>query len=292
MPHFPPALPTPICALAGVPSQWLILGGACMLGLMGGMAFLLRASPARADKGVPRPLWQRLHGENGTATIEFALVIPILLFFLLMLIQIGMLMVGYQFVQHAAFRAARTAIVQIPGNQPGEPVNQINAGGDSGKFGFINTAARYAVMPACGELDGATSAAGPVLADGMRQYFSAYGQGAPKWVDNLLAARTEYAAKKTRVKLLNASRNGLDAGDFSQLPEFSGMVTYGPKDPVVVQVEHDMNLSVPYVRKFFQDGTQTTRAGEGAYTTITTRGILSNEGVDMTIQPPPFPRSN
>lgn len=277
-PAFAPSL-----ALAGVPGAWLAWGGLSVAVILPALAFLARAKTDATAANAS--LWQRLQSENGTATVEFALVMPILMFFVMMLIQISLLMVGYQFVQHAAFRAARTAIVQIPCTLGNETPNLINIGADDGKFGQIKLAAQLAVMPVCGELENAGG--DQTLPDALNKYYAAYGGTSPAWVDGLLGARFAYAKQKTRVKLLQGSDGkGTDAADWTGLPELSGAFIYGPKDPVVVQVEHDMNLSVPYIRQIFQDGTQTTRAGEGGFATITTRGILVNEGIDPTIRRP------
>lgn len=276
-------------AWVAVPGPWLAVGGLLMLGILIGLAVLAKRRPAQ-----PFPsLWRRLQSENGSATVEFALVTPVLLFFVMSLIQVALLLVGFQHVQHAAFRAARTAIVQIPRDLSNETLNQINAGADDGKFGQIKLAAQYALVPVAGELDGASWQAGTALADGMRQYLSSAGAAVPGWVDTLLAARMAYAAQKTRVSLLQASDGrGVDPAGFTDLPKISGLFTYGPKDPVAVEVEHDMNLSVPYVRALFQDGAQATRAGPGAFATIKARAILVNEGIDPRLQEAPFPRED
>lgn len=280
----------PTCALLAAPGPWLVFGGLLMLGILACVWLLARAQKRAGAAAFPS-LLARLQSENGSATVEFLLVVPVLMFFVMALLQVTLLMVGFQYAQHAAFRAARTAIVQIPAQVGSEEINQINAGADGGKFALIKASAQYAVMPVCGELDGASTQAGTTLADGMRKYFSTYGASAPNWVDSLLAARMEYAIQKTRVKLLQGSDGqGSVPGDWANLSEISGSFDYGPRDPVVVQVEHDMNLSVPYVRGIFKDGTQTTRAGNGAYTTLTTRAVLPNEGIDSTIRPAPFPR--
>ncbi len=261
-----------------------------MLGTLVCAWMLVRASQKSGRAALPS-LWRRLQSENGTATVEFALVMPILMFFVMTLIQVGLLLVGYQFVQHAAYRAARTAIVQIPTVLSGEDLNQVATEAASSKQALIKAAAQYALMPVCGELEDSGNLAGTTLAAGMRHYFAAHGGQGPAWIDNLLAARMAYAIAKTRVKLLQASDGqGADAVNYAQLPEITGSFTYGPKDPVVVQVAHDMNLSVPYVRAMFSDGEQTTRAGPGAFATITTRAVMVNEGIDPAIQPAPFPR--
>ncbi len=274
-----------------LPGPWLVLGAALMLGILACLAALARAQKKAGLRPAYPSLWRRLQSENGTATVEFALVMPILMFFVMTLIQVGLLLVGYQYVQHAAYRAARTAIVQIPTVLGAEKFNQVSGDSTSGKQALISAAAQYALLPVCGELEGGSSTGGTALVGGLKNYFSAYGADSPAWIDNLVAARLEYAIQKTKVTLLKASDGqGNDAGNYTTLPEINGPFTYGPKDPVVVQVTHAMNLSVPYVRAMFSSGNQTTRAGPGAFATIHTRAVMVNEGIDPTIQPAPFPR--
>ena len=52
--------------------------------------------------------------ESGQAMVEFAIVFPVLFFFFLTIIQMGLLYTAKQIVNYAAFYAARSAIVMIP----------------------------------------------------------------------------------------------------------------------------------------------------------------------------------
>ena len=52
--------------------------------------------------------------DRGTVTIELVLVIPVVLFFSLLLVQVMLLMTANHFVHYAAYAAVRSAIVQIP----------------------------------------------------------------------------------------------------------------------------------------------------------------------------------
>ena len=61
---------------------------------------------------MPR-LCRALAAEGGTATLEFCMVIPIVLFLILLLVQSTLLMVGNQFVHYAAFAATRSAVRPI-----------------------------------------------------------------------------------------------------------------------------------------------------------------------------------
>ena len=90
---------------------------------------------------------------NGTATMEFVLVFPILLFFSLLLAQTTLLAGANAFIHYAAFAATRSAIVQIPtGYAPDESPNVIiNADGHT-KHDIIRRAAVFALVPVSGRL--------------------------------------------------------------------------------------------------------------------------------------------
>jgi len=61
---------------------------------------------------VIRPLGRAPRGEPGQATVEFALVLPLLVMAMLALIQVGLLVRDHLAVVHAAREAARAASVE------------------------------------------------------------------------------------------------------------------------------------------------------------------------------------
>lgn len=226
-------------------------------------------------------------GETGTATIEFVLVFPILLFLVLLLLQSTLVLAANFVVQQAAYAAARSAVVQVPRDLAAEPRNYIRMEGGSAKYDTIREAAWLAVMPVCGR-DNAGPIEGGQIADGVESHLRAYGVAPPAWVDNFVAARARYAGNHTEVRLRYQSQTPDGLIDF---PLVDGSWEYGPQDPIMVEVVHDLNLAVPYVRGLFADGSHTTADGRGAYARVRASSTLSNQGVDDQLpEPPTIPR--
>ena len=224
--------------------------------------------------------------ETGTATIEFCMVFPIVLFLILILVQATLLMVGNQFVHYAAFAATRSAIVYIPADltdQGGTGRNSISLTEGTPKYDAIRASAYYAVMPVCGKLDTSNE---PLNTDefiaGLRDHFASYGQDAPRWVDTLTAARLRYAAEYTDIQIMRAVVTDRDV-DFEEI--FPGDDPFGPREAITVRIEHRLNLSVPYVRGIFADGEHPD--GRGKYALVTAHYTLTNEGVNPDLPDKP-----
>ena len=143
----------------------------------------------QARTGNKPTLWQQLKSENGTATVEFLLVIPILMFILLLMLQITFVMTGRIYVQYAANAAARVATVQIPAfYSEEEPRNVIDVSSSAGKFERIRTSAAMALIPVSGQLNANND--GNQIATGLTQFFTNMQAAQPSWVDSLAAGRT------------------------------------------------------------------------------------------------------
>ncbi len=229
--------------------------------------------------------------DAGVATIEFALVMPVVLFLMLVLIQTMLLMAGQLFVHYAAYAAVRAAIVQIPRDlsQRGEPINVISIGSSRGKFGAIEQAAVLAVMPVSGR-DDSSQVDGEGFASALRQHYELLGETTPRWVDTLAAERYCYAAEHTQIELIEIITDA-EGDTVLMRPITSGQYTYGMKDPVAVRVEHRFNLSVPYIRAIFADAKMSTKQGQTAYTNISALQMLTLEGVDPAMpMEPTLPR--
>lgn len=249
----------------------------------------------RASEGacVPRGavasrLWCAMLGESGTATVEFCMVFPIVLFLCLVLVQSTLLMVGNQFVHYAAFAAARSAIVYIPQDYSasggGEPRNTIVPREGTLKFDAIRAAAYLAVVPVCGKLeDSAEALRTDEFVAGLGDYFSSYGQGAPRWVETLAAARLRYAAANTDVQVMYTLVTRGEVEQFDTAPQ--GDYTFGPHEAVTVRIEHRLNLAVPYVRAIFADGEHGN--GRGRYALVSAQYTLTNEGLNPDLPDPP-----
>lgn len=227
---------------------------------------------------------------RGTATIEFVMVFPILLVLILLVLQFMLVMVGRIYVQYAAFAATRTAIVQIPEdftNYTGEGVNQIVPDtAVDGKLAVIRHAACWALIPVAGRGDSTNNPIGS-RADELAQALNfAYVQrdaSVPNWIETMVVEKASYAFENTEVRLLDYAE--LNEPRFTEIEVFH---TYAPQDSVSVEVQHNLALTVPYIRAIFQDGENDA----GPYTEVTAIATLTNEGVNPALpEEPSLPRN-
>jgi hypothetical protein len=238
-----------------------------------------------AQSPTPGPAWKRFRfdrDQRGTASIEFALVLPFVMIIALMLTQVTLLMGSNLVVNYAAFAATRSAIVWIPADASGdEPPNTIVHSAGNTKFDTIRRAAVFGVLPVAGRAtDGNVSP--DAFVQGLQSHFSAYGQQPPGWVGNLMPDRLRYAADNTTIAVLTCRAVGDDL-TFSELGQGQAY-TFGPRDPVTVRVTHQLSLAVPYVRAFFSDG----ELDDGSrYTLVEAQYTLTNEGIVDQLPPQP-----
>lgn len=238
--------------------------------------------------------------ESGNATIEFALVAPILLFFALILAQTTLTMTGNLFVHYAAFAATRSAIVHIPSQNELEPMNTLVEPGQSPKHRHIQAAAAIALIPVAGRLPDSEGGSpdAQAFAQALNSHYAAYGQASPGWVDKLAADRYRYAFTRTEATVMRTLAPPRDMQvAFAPIVEYP--YTFGPKEPITVEVRHKLNLAVPYVRWIFDDEDHTGQtwservASSGKYTLVHARYTLTNEGIIDDLPPkPPLPRDN
>lgn len=226
--------------------------------------------------------------ERGTVMIEFALLLPVAMFLVLLLVQVTLLMVGRAFVHYSAQAAVRSATVQVPrdlGDMPGQQPNWIHTGRGDAKFDAIHAAAAQAIIPVSGRIAG-TGDDAESYAGAMADYFQRSGRDVPRWVDTLLAERHRYAMQHTEVDLLRVEQS--PGGTIAYRALGRGMAhAYAPREPVAVRVTHRLVLPVPYVKMMFADGS----IGEGAtashYTTVVARSTLNNKGDRRDLPPAP-----
>lgn len=225
---------------------------------------------------------------NGTATLEFVLVFPIVLFLALLLIQTTLLMVGNLFVHYAAFAATRTAIVQIPQDYHdfNEPPNTIVHVEGQPKYDLIRQAAAYALMPVSGRLEIA-SAPGEAYANALHRYYADQGQTTSAWVDELVDDRLKYASHPVNTNIVVARVKKFNEDLIWTDLRPAEMYTFGPKDPISVRVEHRFNLSIPYVRAVFTNGSHRITGGHGMYSRISAQYTLTNKGISNQLPPRP-----
>jgi len=222
----------------------------------------------------------------GTTTIEFAMLLPILLFIALSLAQVTFLMGGNIFVHYSAYAAARSAVVQIPAEYPDLPANHYVKADGSSKYDAIRRTAALALIPAAGEGDGPYPSnvnAAPIVA-ALAAHYTAQGMTPPRWIEAFMAERINYAVTNTDVDLF--------------VPEVVDSVTVIPRevtgeklnqrDPITVRVTHRLDLPIPYANRIFADGVQGD--GLGRYTIIQASATLVNHGITPEMHEPELPR--
>jgi len=276
--------------LSGPALTLLAVAGGCVL-LLVLMGWRLRrlSAPVRAARRAKRG------GESGVATIEFVLIAPFLLTITLILIQTMLVFTGLFYVNYAAYAAARSAIVYIPADMGVDGPNMLTPVEGRLKYDRVRAAAIIAVMPVSGQEAGGLLSA-PAVVAALNDYYAQQGRSAPGWVDNLAQGRLNYAAQHTTLTLMTVEDTGNGRLRFDDIV---GGVEVGAKDAVAVEVEHEFALTVPVASQIFQlggrsgsytpqtRGASDTPAPPGAWTLITARAVLTNEGIDRNLPDPP-----
>lgn len=242
----------------------------------------------RAERKVRTGL---LANSDGTATLEFALVFPIMMFFILLLGQVTFMMNGNIFIHYAAFSAARSAIVQIPKanlNDPDDPegVNVIAPGDGSPKWAAIVQAAAMSMVPVSGQGGGGSNGGSSgmdmsQMTSAVERFFGSSPMSPPAWVQNILPGRVSYALAHTDVEMFVPYI--VDVATIDYLP-VDGPREFFAKDPVTVRVFHEFHLSLPYVGRLFADGSNEA----GLYRSVTAYASLTNEGIPFIMPPQPM----
>jgi len=181
----------------------------------------------------------RRGGQDGTAILEFALVLPIALALVLVMAQSSLLLGGNVCVHYSAYCGARSAVVTVPAEFPGEAPNTV-AGDRGAKFQRIRQAVVWALLPtACGSRDYPAAVDAGILAGGVQEFFSNQGAEAPGWASDtaLLSRRLSYAADERYTVV--------------RLEPPSGGYQYGPHEDLTVRVRHTYYLTVPYAAWLF-----------------------------------------
>ncbi len=245
---------------------WIVVLGLLVVMAVGS---LTRLAPHRRRL---KHLWVN---DDGTAMMEFALVLPFLLFMMLLLAQVTLISAGNVQVHYAGYAATRTAITQIPRDHSasgGSAGNLITAGEGDTKYDMIHRAGALACVPISGR---ATS--GSVNADaylqGLRAYFASLNRSAEPWVAEPLKDRVRYAFNHTSITLASTTING-DGSVSATLLGSGETYRFAPREPVTVRLLHELDLSVPYVRAFFADGSHET----GRFANVMAQYTLINEG--------------
>ncbi len=229
---------------------------------------------------------------RAVATIEFTLVLPVLLFMILLLTQTTLLMGGNMFVHYAAFAATRSAIAYIPQDTEtatelpvggsGDPANVFTASSGQSKYDAILQSAYLALAPVAGR-SSSEQATSTAITTGLDRLFSGMGKTTPNWVDELIAERVNYASANTMIEVLIPVVIDEQTIDYIKIPEGS-VYTFSPRDPVTVNVIHRFNLSTPWVNRIYADESH----GERMYYREVYAGYtLTNEGLRDELPPQP-----
>ncbi|NLW85519.1 MAG: hypothetical protein GXY38_01455 [Planctomycetes bacterium] len=221
----------------------------------------------------------RMGRQEGSAILEFALVMPIALMIVLVMTQSSLLLGGNICVNYAAFCAARSAVVQIPTETDSEPRNIVQAHEGGAKMRAIENAALWAIFPISSSSPSAPQADVTELQNGVQDFFEAYGR---TQLGNMMRSwpnRMGYARNYTRVWIA---------------PPANGS-SYDPGEDIVAHVNHKFYLSVPYASKVFRslaDGGVDLPFGAGEYgAEIYATCTLTNEGQQDYIVREVFPRA-
>lgn len=276
------------------PSQWWLAGVVVVSIIVICLAIRVMAVLGKMPR---RPRTGLAADNEGTATIEFTLVMPFLLFATLLLAQTTLLMVGNVFVHYAAFAATRAAIVLIPAIVNDEPAHTlINAPGHA-KYDRIHRAAAFAVTPVSGYMPQG-SAAATDLAAGLSSHYTAMGVNPPAWIDHRLADQYRYADQATEVSVMRTIFSFQQPNDvaFADVPD-GASYSFGPKEPITVRVAHRLYLAIPYIGGLFADGrldgaesstsSLGTQGTSARYTLVTAQYTLVNEGIRPELPPAP-----
>ena len=223
---------------------------------------------------------------GGTATLELVLVLPVILFLVLLLVQTMLLFSGNLFVHYAAQSATRSAVVQIPADysrEGGLGPNLFEPEPGLPKYEAIRRAAAFSVVPISGRL-AAGGHDGSPFADALGRHFADYGRTSPNWTRRLAADQLRYADANTTVRLWRTSLDDLQDVSFSPI---GGTAKFDFKDPLTVEVQHDMSLTIPLAAFLFADARHDQHRGRGFYTRVTARHTLNNEGIAPDLPPLP-----
>lgn len=236
----------------------------------------------------PRPRIVAVRDEDGTATIEFALIFPFLLFLMMALAQTTMVMGGNMMVHYAAYTATRSAIVQVPRELADNGPNQYTQSEGSTKHDLVHEAAAIALVPFSGRVD---SSRNTQLADrfseGFGQYFSDTSE--PNWTGDYAREKLNYALEQTEVVL--GYPEVLDTETVEMVRLTNGETyTYANRGAITVFLTHRLYLGVPYVNRLFADGR--VEGGKGSYVEVEADCTLTNEGMRDELPPmPTIPRT-
>jgi hypothetical protein len=229
---------------------------------------------------------RRRDGEEGTAILEFAMVLPIMLYIVLVMAQASLLLAGNLCVHYSAYCAARSAIVQVPLNiDMFEGPNVLRDQTYSTKMFRIRQAALWALMPVSSAHPDLPRHHAADITQGIDGYFRSLGERMPHWArEDYIGRKMTYADDHTLVEL--------------DEPEDQPSVypwTYKDDEDLHITVRHVLYLSIPYANRLFTDvldrdnGRELGFAPSAYGLMIEATSTLTNEGVQDYIDREWFP---
>ena len=225
----------------------------------------------------------RFKHERGVLTLQFVLLVPLLMMLLTTILQIALLIQAKFVVNYAAFCALRSAIVSIPAEMTSpesrrtESHNQINFNDEhSAKLDAIRRAAALpltAISPVYGPGVALSTGTAPdvsLVTQLSRVALLFPGSVGGQDVSHQLLLRAHYAydRQNTQVEIVIKSNNAQSQGRFDD------------HDLVTVRVTHRYYLTVPFANRLFGRPFFGSRwwGGSGFYYPITEEYTLPLEG--------------
>ena len=236
------------CFLAAGSLLWLTVSA---------MAHLARG----AGRAGLRP-WSIAGCTRGTAIIEFALLFPVAMTLFLLTLQTAFMYVGNFYVNLAAFRAARVAIVWASTEPELADARYTRVIGPE-----TQARALQAAVQTCAPIAGTSVGMGErsAQAEGLAEAMVLM-SGSPTLAKCFprLARQFDYACGHTRVRLLAMPRPEPSVSAWNAEHQFF----YRRREPITVEVTHDFELVVPLARWLIgrpwdQNATDRARAGGG-----------------------------
>lgn len=187
---------------------------------------------------------------EGAVYAEFIIAFPPVLIFFLCLLQLSMIFVAKLSVQHAATRAARAAVVVIPGDPQhydDEPVNNLTTGFLGGLLGGP---APFGLSLGEGRLDAIRAAAWMPLIPISPSV---------TWVGDRASVIRSYEAGYSQILTRGVYARSATAVTFYEEPEGTDMIwEFEPRQAITTRVTHLYYCSIPLASAILCDDLLTT----------------------------------
>lgn len=277
----------------------LILGGMVVLGVL--VAVMMHLRP-ESQHGHPRGF----HGnQDGTAAIEFVLLLPVALMVFMIVTQSALLFNANMMVQYAAYstvRVASTVLSMSIGSELRNVVNNPDGGAGSTKLDMLRRAAAMALVPISTGMDASSQDIGDSAGEAIRaetaSVFSNLGKKERHWFGRI-EKQYNYAWYYTHIDLAKPDhwRDGDPHGDcpyrhqerdewtqwgwtyLPYCPFYTDRMDYYKWEDLHVRVIYQYVLEMPYAGRLMGSPTVVSgRKGTSYQTEIRATVSLMNEG--------------